>query len=183
MHHIKHHQRGEQAIAGGGFGRKEDVAGLLAAQRGTGFLHEFENVLIPDRSAQHTDARAAKRCFKAHVAHGGGNHRVGGKLTAGVKVAGTGKHDGVAVDHAAVLVGEEGTVGIAVKGEAHHGAAGFDLGGNDVRVKRAAVLIDIATIRGGMGDLDGAVEAGKKFRSESRGSAIGTIDHDTAVVE
>ena len=56
---VEHHERGEQAVAGGGEVREEDVAGLLAAERGAVLLHLFEHVLVADGRAQHANAASA----------------------------------------------------------------------------------------------------------------------------
>ena len=180
---VEDQQRGEEAVAGGGAGGEEDVAGLLAAERGAGVAHLFEDVLVADGGAEHADAGAGEGGFEAHVGHGGGDDEVVGELAAGLEVAGAGEHDGVAVDDVAVLVGEEGAVGVAVEGDAHGGAGDFDLGGDDLGVEGAAVLVDVAAVGGGVGDVDGAVEGFEELRGDGAGGAVGAVEDDVAVVE
>ncbi len=159
------------------------MAGLLAAERGAGVAHLFEDVLVADGGAEHADAGAGEGGFEAHVGHGGGDDEVVGQLAAGLEVAGAGEHDGVAVDDVAVLVGEEGAVGVAVEGDAEGGAGDFDLGGDDLGVEGAAVLVDVAAVGGGVGDVDGAVEGLEELRGDGAGGAVGAVEDDVAVVE
>ena len=183
MHEVEDQEGGEEAVAGGGDGGKEDVAGLLAAERGAGVAHLFEDVLVAYGGAEHADAGAGEGGFEAHVGHGGGDDDVVGEFAAGLEVAGAGEHDGVTVDDVAALVGEEGAVGIAVEGDAHGGAGDFNLGGDDLGVEGAAVLVDVAAVGRSVGDLDGAVEGVEELRGDGAGGSVSAVEDDAAVVE
>ena len=180
---VKNKQRGEEAVARGGAGGEEDVAGLFAAEGSTGVAHLFEDILVADGRAEHADAGAGEGGFEAHVGHGGGDDEVVGELAAGLEVARAGEHDGVAVDDVAVLVGEEGAVGVAVEGDAEGGSGAFDLGGDDLGVESATVLVDVAAVGGGVGDVDGAVEGFEELWGDGAGGAVGAVEDDVAVVE
>ena len=114
-------ERGEEAVAGGAAAGEDDVAGLFAAEGCAGGEHLLEDVLVADGGAEHFDAAALEGGFEAHVGHGGGDDGGVGEEAAGLQVAGGEQEDGVAVDDVAVLVGEEGAVGVAVEGDAHGG--------------------------------------------------------------
>ena len=128
---VEDDESGEQAVAGGGEMGQQDVAGLLAAERGVVLQHLLEHVAVADGSAQHADAGALERGFKAHVGHGGGDDEIAGEQAAGFEVAGGDEQDGVAVDDVVAGAGQHAAVGIAVEGEADVGAALCDFGGND----------------------------------------------------
>ena len=144
--YVEDKERGEEAVAGGGAGGEEDVAGLFAAQRCSRTAHLFEDVFVADGGAEHADSGAGEGGFEAHVGHGGGDDEVMGELSAGLEVAGAEEEDGVAVEDVAVLVGEHGPVGVAVEGEADGGTGDFDLGGDDFGVEGTAVLVDVAAV-------------------------------------
>ena len=121
MHDVEEQERGEEAVAGGGAAGEDDVAGLFAAEGRAGGEHLLEDVLVADGGAEHFDFAALECGFEAHVGHGGGDDGGVGEEVEGFEVTGGEEQDGVAVDDFAVLVGEEGAVGVAVEGDAHGG--------------------------------------------------------------
>src|SRR6185437_7803845 len=112
-----------------------------------------------------------------------GDDGVVGEQAAEVEVAGGEQKDGVAVDDAAVLVGEEGAVGVAVEGDAHGGFLGDDFGGYDVGVERTAELVDVEAVGAGVSDDDLAAKVGEELRSDRRGGSVGAVDDDALVIE
>ncbi len=177
---VEDEEGGEQAVAGGGAAGEDDVAGLLAAEGGAGGEHLLEDVLVADGGAEHRDAGALEGGFEAHVGHGGGDDGGVGEQAAGVEVAGGEEQDGVAVDDVAVLVGEEGAVGVAVEGDADGGFVLDDFGGDDFGVEGAAVLVDVAAVGRGVGDDDFAAEIGEELRGDGGGGAVGAVDDDAS---
>ncbi len=146
--------------------------------------HLLEDVLVADGGAKHLDAGALERGFEAHVGHGGGDDGGVGEKAAGLEVARGEEEDGVAVDDAAVLVGEEGAVGVAVEGDAERGFVVTDGAGDDLGVERAAVLVDVAAVGRGVGDDDvGAAELREELGGDGGGGSVGAVDDDAAVVE
>ena len=119
---------------------------IVAAEGCAGGEHLFEDVLVADGGAEHLDLGALERGFEAHVGHGGGDDGSIGEQAVGGEVAGGQQKDSIAVDDFAVLIGEEGAVGVAVEGEADACAAGLDGGGDDLRVQGAAVEVDVASV-------------------------------------
>ncbi len=85
------------------------------------------------------------------LGHGGGDHGVVGEEAEGLEVAAGEEQDGVAVDDVAVLVGEEGAVGVAVEGDAHGSLMRDNLAGYDAGMEGAAVLVDVAAVGGWRG--------------------------------
>ncbi len=145
MHDVEDKERGEQAVAGGGAAGEDDVAGLLPTEGGARALHLFKDVLVPDGSTEHGDAGALECGFEAHVGHGGCDDDVVGQETASLEVAGGQQEDCVAIDDAAVLVGEEAAVGVSVEGDTKGRALLHHLGSDHLGIKRATVLVDIAS--------------------------------------
>ncbi len=101
----------------------------------------------------------------------------------GLQIAGGEEEDGVAVDDTAILVGEEGAVGVAVEGDAHGGPKVTNGARDDLRVQGTAVLVDIATVGRGVGDDDFTAEIGEELRCDSGGCSVGAVDDDAASVE
>jgi len=112
------------------------VAGLLAAESGTGLEHLFENIFVTDAGTQHLNAAGEQSFFQAHVAHGCGDHGVMREDAAGFHVASRNEENGVAVDDVAVGVAEKGSVGVTVEGDAEIEVAGTALqfGGDMLRM-------------------------------------------------
>ena len=96
------------------------MAGLFAAEGSAGGEHLLEDVLVADGRAEHSDperlSAASRPMLDMVVAT-----TVEGEQAAGLEIASGDQQDGVAVDDAVVLVGEEGAVGVAVEGDAHGG--------------------------------------------------------------
>src|ERR1035437_6660253 len=116
---VEQQECGEQAVTGGAAAGEDDVAGLFAAQGCAGGEHLFEDVLVADGGAEHCDLRTLECGLEAHVRHSGGDDGGVGEQAAGGEIAGGEQEDRVAVDYGAMLVGEEGAVGVAVEGDAH----------------------------------------------------------------
>ena len=180
---VEDEERGEEAVAGGAAAGEDDVAGLLAAEGCAGGEHLLEDVFVAYGGAEHFDAAAFEGGFEAHVGHGGGDDGVVGEEAEGLQVAGGEEEDGVAVDYVAVLVGEEGAVGVAVEGDADGGFLGDDFGGYDFGVEGSAVLVDVAAVGAGVGDVDFAAEIGEELRGYGGGGSVGAVDDDAVVVE
>ena len=180
---IEHDKGGEQAVAGGGQMREEDVAGLLAAEGRVVLLHLFQHVAVAHRRAQHADAAALERGFEAHVGHGGGDDQIACQHAARLQVARGHQQDGVAVDHVALRAGQHAAVGVAVKSQANICAARSCTScGDEFGMQRPAVGIDVAAVGRDVeqGDLGVAIgiEAAKELRRDGGGGAVGAIGHD-----
>ncbi len=180
---VEDKQRGEQAVAGGGAGGEEDVAGLLAAEGGAGVAHLFEDVLVADGGAEHADAGAGEGGFEAHVGHGGGDDEVVGEHAAGLEVAGAGSMMASPLTTLPFSSAKRARSASPSKVMPMEASGDFDLGGDDLGVEGAAVLVDVAAVGGGVGDVDGAVEGFEELRGDGAGGAVGAVEDDVAVVE
>src|SRR5271165_6848354 len=96
--------------------RKEDMPGLLAAERSGVRLHHLEYVFVAYRRAQHLDLIASQRGFEAHVGHRCGHYQISFQQIPGLEIACREQEDSISVDNVAVAVGEERAVSIAVEG-------------------------------------------------------------------
>src|SRR5271165_4552131 len=163
--------------------RKEDMPGLLAAERSGVFLHHLEYVFVADRRAQHGDLVASQSGFKAHVGHRGGHYQISFQQIPGLEIVCSEQEDGISIDNVAAAVGEERAVGIAVKGGSDIGIAGFGFGGNDLGMQRAAVRVDVAAVRSRMGELDASAEVSEELGCDSRGGSVGTVQDKLETVE
>ena len=82
-----------------------------------------------------------------------------------------------------MLVCEESAVGVAIEGDADAGFVIDDLAGYDAGVEGAAVLVDVAAVRAGVGDDDFAAESSEELWGDGGGGAIGAVDDDAVAVE
>ena len=176
---VEDDEGGEEAIAGGGEMREEDVARLFTAERSLLQLHALENIFVADGSTQHADAIAAERCLEAHVGHGGCDDGSVAEEIALLHIASGQQHYGVAIDDLAVGVGEHGAVGVAVEGHAEVGSERFGFRGDDIGVQRAAVRVDVAAIGRCVREVDVSAQMLEEFGSDGGSGSVGAIQHDT----
>ena len=88
------------------------------------------------------------------------------------------KHHGIAIYYVAVAVGKECAVGVAIKADAQIGGPRQHFPRNNLRVQRAAVLIDVAPVRRAMRELRMRARALEYFRSNRAGRAVGTVHNN-----
>src|SRR5262249_8584915 len=155
----------------------DDVARLLASQYSSRFLHLLKHVLVAYRRAQHGDTCFAQSNFQAHVGHGGGNHRVFGQFTALLEVESQQKHDGIAVDHAACSIGEEGAVGVTIETDAEVGASSNDFPADNLGVQRTAIFVDVAAVGCAVREIRIQPAAAEYLFGYGASCTIGAIDH------
>ena len=177
QHHLHHLEAGQDAVAGGGVLREDDVARLLPADAAAVLGHVLVDVFVAHGGLGVADARLVQRLVQAEVGHDGGHDGVADQLAALLHIAAVDVEDGVAVHDVPLLVHAEAAVGVAVVGEAHVEALlhhellqPLDVGGPGVQVDVQAVgaVVDDVGVRAegvedGLGDVParavGAVEA------------------------
>ena len=93
------------------------------------------------------------------------------------------EEDCVSVDYVSVLVGEEGTVGVAVEGDAEGSFLVDDFTGYDLGMECSAVLVDVAAVWAGVSDVDFAAEIAEELGGYCGGCSVGAVDYDAVVVE
>ena len=116
--------------------------------------------------------------FQTHVGHGRRHHQVARQLGLGLHIAGRHQHHPIPIDYPAVGVGKQRAVGIAVKGDSQVRAQGLCLPGNDFRMQRAAVFVDVAPVRGHMRQVNLPPKRGEKLRGDDGRCPIGAVDHN-----
>ena len=159
------------------------MARLLAAQVVAAAAHLLDDVAIADLGADEVEPHLLESALQPEVAH---HRRHDGPAAEGVAfghVPGTEGEHGVAVDHLAAFRDEHDPVGVAVDGDAHVGAELPHLGGDAVRRRRAAGLVDVAPVRL---DADGK-HLGPQLLEDRRpdlvGGAVRAVEHDTQAVQ
>ena len=95
--------------------RKDDVAGLLAAERQAALDHLFHHVLVADRAAHHLDAALPQGDLETDVAHHRRDDAVAVQLATGLQVTGAHQQHGVAVDDAPARVDKDGAIAVAIE--------------------------------------------------------------------
>src|SRR5580698_1464301 len=124
------------------------MARLLAAEGRTGLLHFLEHILVADIGAQHTDSGLAKGNLETHIRHRGGHDGGASQAPAGLQITRRQQENGIAVDDAAICVAEQRAIRISIEGDAQielpallsHCLRYY------LRMKRAAVFVDVAAI-------------------------------------
>jgi len=169
---------GEKAVASGAVFKKDDVAGLFAAENVAAAEHFFEDVAVADVGAGKNDVFAGEDAFETEIGHGSGDDAIAFELALHFEEAGGGEEDAVAVDDASRIGDEERAVGIAIEGDAELGFFFDDALLQAFEMERAAAGVDVAAIgRRAHGDDIGA-EGAKEFGAEFVGGAVGAIEND-----
>src|SRR5205823_8975143 len=177
-HNVHHTQSSQQAITSRGVAvAKDNVTGLLAAERSVGLHHFFEDVLVANIGAQHANPRIAQRDFQAHVRHGGRDHCVAAKNSAAEHVAGGEEQNAVSVYYAAGGVAEEGAIGVAIKRDAEieFARCRCDLPCGSLRMKRATTLAYIFAVGRSVDELGLNSTSAKQLGSFGSSSAVCAI--------
>ena len=108
-HHDREHlERRDDPVTRRGVIRKNQMTGLLSAERIAVRAHFFHDVPIADGGAHELPAGPAHGQVEPHVAHDGGHERVLVEASLGEHARRAQRHDGVAVDDdVAVLVDDD----------------------------------------------------------------------------
>src|SRR5580704_3047914 len=181
-HDFHYSQSGEKAISRGCFSVTEnDVAGLLAAENRSGLEHLLEYVLVSDIGAEHTDSRVTQRDFQTHVRHGCGNNGGTRENATRLHVARNQQQYAVAIHHSAIRVAEQDAIGIPVKGNAQIKMTLLlsDSSTQRLRMQGATLMVDILPVRRHAQVSCLKAASAKKFRSFSRGCAVGAIHQNS----
>ena len=163
---------------------KQNVAGLFAAQRGIFLLHLLQDVAVAHGGAQHADAGALERGFKAHVRHGGGDDHVPGEHAARFQVARR-RCSRIASPLMTLPRGPASMQRSASPSKVTPMSApaplhfGRDPGG----MQRAAAVVDVAAVGRDVEQGDIAAEAAEQFRGDGGGRAVGAVGNDAQPVE
>ena len=122
------------------------MTGLLAADVAAAFAHPLDDVAVAHRGTMQGEAEPLQMALEAEIGHHGGDNAVARHLAGGVPRGGDKRHQLIAVDEPAALVGDQQAVGVAVEGDADIGAAGDDLALHRRRRHGAAILVDVEPV-------------------------------------
>ena len=174
----EHLQRGNQAVAGRGIIRQDNVAGLFATDIVTARAHALEHIAVADRRAHQLQANAAEIALEAEIGHHGGDDAGLAETAVFLPACGDDGEQLVAVDDLAVLVDDHHAVGVAIERDADIGAHLAHLAGDGAEVGRTAILIDVHAVRFVADGNHVGAQFPQRAGRDLVGGAIGAIDHD-----
>ena len=120
--------------------------GLLAADIEAVLAHMLDDIAVADRGARQRQVQALQIALEAEIGHDGGDHAAAREPAATAASSGDQRHDLVAIDDAALLVGDDDAVGVAIERDADIGAHFAHLGAHRLRRGRAAFQVDVEAV-------------------------------------
>ena len=179
----QHLQRRDQTVAGCRVVGEDDVAGLLAAEIATQAAHLFVDIAIADRGAVQPDPLPGQVAFEAEIGHDRRNQRTAGELPAARQVHRDQRHQLIAIENDATLVGDNQPVCVAIERDPDIGAARQHFAAHLLGRQRATVAVDVDPVRR-HGDRE---HLGAEFPEHRRGDLIAgamrAIDDDPHAIE
>ncbi len=163
--------------------QRDDVPGLLAAEREAAGLHLLQDVPVADRRLDEGQALALHGQLEAQVGHHG---RHDGVLAQRARLAHPEGEDGqdlVAVDLVAVAVHRQAAVRVAVVRHAEVGAVLDDRGAQAGEVRGAAGVVDVEAVGVGADGDDLGTGPGERLRGDPGGRAVRAVDDDLEAVQ
>src|SRR5665213_682133 len=120
------------------------MAGLFTAERPR-FLLEFDqNVAVTDVGLDDRDARVSHRAMQSEVAHRSDDESAAEGVSF-EEVAREQDHEVITVANLPPRVNRDQTIGVPVKGETEIGVQFEHVGDEVIDMRRAALLVDVAT--------------------------------------
>ncbi len=176
-------QRRDQPVAGRRVIAQDDVAGLLAAEIAAKAAHLFDDIAVADPGAVQTDALPGEIMLEAEIRHDRGDQRAAREAVAMRQLGRDQRHQLIAVENDAALVGDDQPVGVAVERDADVGAPRQHLAPHVFRRQRAAFAVDVEAV----GRDRDREHLGAQFPEHGRrdlvGGAMRAIDDDAQPVE
>ena len=151
---------GEEAVAGRGVPRHDDVAALLAAEDEPASSHRLEHVAVADTGLNDGDLSSLHRLLEAEVCHDGRDHSAIDQGTGRIHRAGKDGQNVVTVDKVAIGINSKAAVCITVVRDTSVGAIRNHGRDEIIHVSAAAPVIDVQAIRRGMNGDDGGARRG-----------------------
>ena len=170
---------GEEAVARRAVVKKDDVAGLFAAEDVAAAEHLFEDVAVANGGAGESDTFAGEGALEAEIGHGSGDDAIAVELAERFEVARGSKQDAVAIDDFSRLADEKRAVGVAIERNAKFCPLGDDALLQTFQIKRAAIGIDVATVGFDGHSDDIGSERREKRRAEFVRRAVGAVENDS----
>ena len=183
LDHREHLQRGDEAVAGRRVVGQDDVAGRFAADVVAVLAHVLEHITVADRHAHQRELERLQIALKAEIGHHRCDDARLGEPPIVLPAFGNDRQQLVAVDHMALLVGDDDAVGVAVERDADVGAHLAHLAAQSVGKGRAAFAVDVEAVRLDADRNDVGAELPKRFRRDAIGRAVGAVDDDAQTFE
>ena len=162
---------------------KDDVPGLLAAERQPALDHLFHHVLVADRASDHLDAALAQGELETDVAHHRRDDAVAEQLAPGLHVTGAHQQHCVAVDDAALGIDQDGAVAVAVERHTDTARLLDHRALQVLRMRRAAIEIDVAAVGRRAQQVDVEAQLLEQPRRHRRRRAVRGVDGDPEAAE
>src|SRR6267378_8308397 len=183
LDHRQDLQGRDEAVAGRGVVRQDDMARRLAAEIDALLAHLLEHIAVADLDTMHLDPEPVEMALQAEIRHDGGDEA--GLCQPPVLVP-TLRDYGeqlIAVDQMAELVHDHDAVGIAVERDTDIGAQFQYLAAERLGFGRTAILVNVEAVRiDPDGDHFGA-EFPQRIRNNPVRGAVCAVDHDPQSLE
>ena len=140
-------QRGNQAVTGGVFVQRQQVAGALTAQNPLVLLEFFEHVTVTHLGAHKMHAAGLERHLHRHIGHQRADH-AGHMFIAPKPVIGHQVQQLIAVVEAPVRIDQLQPVGVAVQRHTVVRVVGKHRLDQGQRVRRTHLVVDVEAVRG-----------------------------------
>src|SRR5699024_7878207 len=176
-------QAGEDAVASGGVLGEDDVTGLLPAEAVAAGAHRFQHVPVPHPGLHDLDPGLLHRQGQAEIAHHRDHEGASGELAGLVQSDGEDAHDLITVDECSSAVHRQATVGVPVVGDPEVGPGGHGDGLELFWMGGAALLVDVAPVRGGVDHHHVGTGRAQGCRAHLAGGAVGAVDGDAQPAE
>jgi hypothetical protein len=182
-HGTQNLERRHEAVAGRAMIAENQMTALLAAEAEAGAEHFINDILVAHVGADDLAAGGSERGVQTAVAHHGGNERLPGERPAPEHVECGDGHHIVAINQRARLVAQQHAVGVAVVRDAHMRPVRDDLAAHEFRVHRAAILVDVFSVRLIAKDKNLGAELAQDAGRGFVGGAVRAIRHDAQPLE
>ena len=146
LDHRQNLQCGDEAVAGGGVVRQDDVAGRLAAEIVAVLAHMLEHVAVAHRRADQFDALPFEMPLEPEIGHHGADDAGLRQPVVFLPAFRDHRHQLVAIDDAPALVHDDHAVGVAIERDADIGAHLHHLAAQRLRRGGAAILVDVEAV-------------------------------------
>ena len=154
------------------------MAGLLAAEIAAERAHLLDDIAVADGGAVQPDILRREKALETEIGHDRRDQRAAREPTAARQAGRDQRHQLVAVENDAALVGDDQPVGIAVERDADIGAPRQHLAPHLFGRQRAAFAVDVEAVGRDAEREDLGAELPEHGRGDLVGGAVRAIDDD-----
>ena len=159
------------------------MAGLFAAEAVTLQQHLLHDEAVADLGGDEADALALAELDEAEVGHDRADDSILVELAARLHVQRADGHDHIAIDFVAVLVHHQAAVGVAIEGHAGVEAVFAHVGLEGLKVRGAAIAVDVEAV-GRVGEhVRGGAEGVEKALGGAAGRTVGAVHGDVEALQ